>query len=60
VPVLFVSTLTGAAVWVGLLVVQMLHLGTLPAGCFYLVKKWAAKLPAVIGILVGIVLMVAG
>jgi drug/metabolite transporter (DMT)-like permease len=31
VPVLFFSTLTGAAVWVGLLMVQMLHPGTLPA-----------------------------
>jgi transporter family protein len=30
VPVLFFSTLTGAAVWVGLLMVQMLHPGTLP------------------------------
>jgi drug/metabolite transporter (DMT)-like permease len=31
VPVLFFSTLTGAAVWTGLLMVQMLHPGTLPA-----------------------------
>jgi drug/metabolite transporter (DMT)-like permease len=31
VPVLFFSTLTGAAVWVGLLMVQLLHPGTLPA-----------------------------
>jgi uncharacterized membrane protein len=31
VPVLFFSTLTGAAVWGGLLMVQMLHPGTLPA-----------------------------
>jgi drug/metabolite transporter (DMT)-like permease len=31
VPVLFFSTLTGAAVWVGLLMVQLLHSGTLPA-----------------------------
>ncbi len=31
VPVLFFSTLTGAAVWVGLLMVQRLHPGTLPA-----------------------------
>jgi drug/metabolite transporter (DMT)-like permease len=31
VPVLFFSTLTGAAVWTGLLVVQMVHPGTLPA-----------------------------
>jgi drug/metabolite transporter (DMT)-like permease len=31
VPVLFFSTLTGAAVWVGLLMMQMLHPGTLPA-----------------------------
>ena len=31
VPVLFFSTLTGAAVWVGLLMVQMLHPGALPA-----------------------------
>jgi drug/metabolite transporter (DMT)-like permease len=31
VPVLFFSTLTGAAVWVGLLMVQMFHPGTLPA-----------------------------
>jgi drug/metabolite transporter (DMT)-like permease len=31
VPVLFFSTLTGAAVWVGLLMVQMLHPGMLPA-----------------------------
>ena len=31
VPVLFFSTLTGAAVWVGLLMVQMVHPGTLPA-----------------------------
>jgi drug/metabolite transporter (DMT)-like permease len=31
VPVLFFSTLTGAAVWVGLLMVQMLHPGTLSA-----------------------------
>ncbi len=31
VPVLFFSTLTGAAVWVGLLMVQVLHPGTLPA-----------------------------
>jgi drug/metabolite transporter (DMT)-like permease len=29
--VLFFSTLTGAAVWVGLLMVQLLHPGTLPA-----------------------------
>ena len=31
VPVLFFSTLTGAAVWVGLLMVQGFHPGTLPA-----------------------------
>jgi bacterial/archaeal transporter family protein len=31
VPVLFFSTLTGAVVWVGLLMVQLLHPGTLPA-----------------------------
>src|ERR1700690_2126067 len=31
VPVLFFSTLTGAAVWVGLLMVQMLHPGALPS-----------------------------
>jgi drug/metabolite transporter (DMT)-like permease len=31
VPVLFFSTLTGAAVWVALLMVQMVHPGTLPA-----------------------------
>jgi transporter family protein len=31
VPVLFFSTLSGAAVWTGLLVVQMVHPGTLPA-----------------------------
>ncbi len=31
VPVLFFSTLSGAAVWAGLLVVQMVHPGTLPA-----------------------------
>jgi drug/metabolite transporter (DMT)-like permease len=31
VPVLFFSTLTGAAVWVSLLMVQTLHPGTLPA-----------------------------
>jgi transporter family protein len=30
VPVLFFSTLSGAAVWVGLLLVQMVHPGTLP------------------------------
>jgi drug/metabolite transporter (DMT)-like permease len=31
VPVLFFSTLSGAAVWIGLLVVQMVHPGTLPS-----------------------------
>src|ERR1700690_1412380 len=31
VPVLFFGTLSGAAVWTGLLVVQMVHPGTLPA-----------------------------
>ena len=31
VPVLFFSTLSGAAVWVGLLLVQMVHPGMLPA-----------------------------
>jgi len=31
VPVLFFSTLSGAAVWIGLLVLQMVHPGTLPA-----------------------------
>ncbi len=31
VPVLFFSTLSGAAVWFGLLMVQMVHPGTLPA-----------------------------
>src|SRR6202142_1872143 len=30
VPVLFFSTLSGAAVWIGLLVVQLVHPGTLP------------------------------
>ncbi len=31
VPVLFFSTLSGAVVWIGLLVVQVMHPGTLPA-----------------------------
>ena len=43
VPVLFFSTLTGAAVWIGLLIVQMVHPGALPAGCSCLVKKMGCK-----------------
>ena len=47
VPVLFLSTLTGAVVWLGLLAVQWIHPGTLPASLVTDPLTWTQHLQLV-------------
>ena len=47
-PVLFFSTLTGASVWLGLLLAQAVHPGMLPAALVALIVR--AKVPGSAGL----------